>query len=79
MPKPIGYELAPIYMETREDVQLSAEAVVCAMTGEILAGSGGGGVYVSPRVARAMARGELMLDGVLEDDADKPDPLGTKL
>jgi len=76
MPRnPLGYELHPIYEDTGDEPKMvSAAAMVCAVTGVILAGSGGGGVYVSPRVFRALARGEIQLDGQLEDDSKLPDP-----
>lgn len=68
--KPLAYELHPVYADDGDAPKMvSAAAIVCALTGEILAGNGGGGVYVSPRAYRAMARGEIELDGQLEDDS----------
>ncbi len=53
--KIIGYRIEPV-RESDGPRLASTAPMTCLVTGEVLAGSGGGDIYVSPKVGERMAQ-----------------------
>lgn len=56
--KVIAYRLVPVLPPAPGSLSTAA-VMQCALTGEFLSGSGGGGLYLSPKVVDELRRGVL--------------------
>lgn len=56
--KPIAYKLVPVYEPPAGGIATAA-VMSCALTGRVLSGMGGGGLYLAPEIVDELRRGKL--------------------